>query len=139
MNELQTKYEAQWKDIAEKLAYISFTNQAYEILSSRNFTHEDIVKFVVAIFCPIYQDEITNKEIVELTVRFTVYVGESNKTQEITFIFNNKIILNALVEKIYSSEFGCMQRYEFHFDKPNSLELFDAEFYLMELLNLEVV
>lgn len=139
MTELKNKYEAQWKNIGEKLAYISFTNQGYDILSSRNITHEDIVKFVVLIFCFNYLGENDNKQAVELTVRFTVYVGELNNTQEITFTFNNKVILDALIDKIYKPEFGCAQRFEFNYDRPNSLELFDAEFYLMDLLNLETI
>jgi hypothetical protein len=116
---------------------MSFTNQGHDLFASRNISYEDISKFVVVIFCPNYIDEDTNKEFVQFTIRFTVYIGDNN--EEITFGFNNKIILDALAEKIYKREYGSLQRMEFEYGRPNGLELFDAEFYLMELLDLETI
>jgi hypothetical protein len=132
MNDLEL-YKATWKDIGEKLAYISFTGPAYDILESRGCTYEDIEKFNVIIFCPTYLDEKTNTEVVDFTVRFSVFLRQG---EEITFLFNNKIISDALVAQIYKKEFGVFQQYNFEYPRPNAMELFDAEYYLIELLNL---
>lgn len=136
MDKLQ-EYKNTWEGIAKKLAYISFTNQGYEILSSRNYTHEDIHKFVVTIFAPTYFEEIKKEDIVDLMIRFTVFLGDTDKKQEITFLYNDKRILEALVNQIHNIEFGVFQQYSFEFGKVSPLELFDAEYSLLELLNLE--
>lgn len=133
------QYKAQWKDIAEKLAYMTFTGPAYEILSSRNFSHEDIQKFNVTIYCRIFSDEENGNDIEDITVRFSVFLGSKNNTEEITLQFTNKIIINALINKIYDGKYGVYQQYDFEFGRPNAIELYDAEYYLMELLKLEAV
>lgn len=130
------EYKEKLKVIAELLAYYSFTNQGYEILTARNFTHEDIIKFAVMFFFPTYQDK-NQTDIVDPTVRFTVYLGTEERTQEITFLFEESSILQAIVDKYYEKSLGVFQQYLFEFNKPNTIQLFDAQFALTELLEVE--
>jgi len=130
------EYKNKLKVIAELLAYYSFTNRGYEILSSRNFTHEDIVKFAVLIFFPTYQNS-QGVDVVDPTIRFTVYLGTAAQYQEITFLFDEKLIVNAIVEKYYEKSLGVFQQYLFEFSRPNTIQLFDAQFALTELLGID--
>lgn len=135
MTEEQYKQELKW--IAERLAYVSFTNHGYDILNKRGVTHEDIKNFVVTMFFATYVSE-DNKPEVELDVQFTVYVehGERNN-QEITFMYTDKEILDAIINKIHRPEFNDAQRHKFNFGKPNPIQLFDAQLTLDDRLGIE--
>lgn len=141
MESLDQQHKQQWREIAQMLAYTSFTGPAYDILSSRNFTHENIHKFNVTIYCSTYVNEEDSKDVVDITVRFSVFLARANvnSIEEITLGFNNKIILDALITKIYDPQYGVFQQYDFEFEAPNPIELFDGEFYLMNLLGLEII
>lgn len=134
----QIEYEEQWKQIAEKVAYTAFTGQAFDQLSSRGCTQDDIENFNVTVFASTYKGE-NNCEIVDLTIRFTVYIKCGNSIDEITFAFSNESIINALINQTHKIEYGVFQQYNFQFSKPNMLELYDGEYYLMQLLNLETL
>jgi len=136
MEEQEQRYQAELKNICEKLAYVSFTNHGYDILNARNITHEDIKNFVVTMFFATYLDD-NNITEVDLDVRFTVYVeaGE-RKNQEITFMLQDEEIINAIIEKIHDHNFGVTQKHEWTFPKPNAIQLFDAQLTLDEKLGI---
>lgn len=135
MTEKEYKEELKW--IAEKLAYVSFTNHGYEILNRRGVSHEDIKNFIVTMFFATYIDD-SNEPEVELDVQFTVYVEHGqNSNQEITFMFTDNEILNAIIKQIHNPEFNDVQKHRFNFDKPNPIQLFDAQLTLDEKLGIE--
>ena len=133
----EEKYIQELEWIAERLAYVSFTNHGYDILDRRGVTHEDIKNFVVTMFFATYVDD-NNEPEVHLDVQFTVYVehGERNN-QEITFMFTDKEILNAIIKQIHNPEFNDVQKHRFRFGKPNPIQLFDAQLTLDEKLGIE--
>ena len=135
MTEEQYKQELEW--IAERLAYVSFTNHGYDILNCRGVTHEDIKNFVVNMFFATYVDY-NNEPEVELIVQFTVYVEHGKRNnQEITFRFTDKEILDAIINQIHDPEFNDVQRHRFNFGKPNPIQLFDAQLTLDDKLGIE--
>lgn len=135
MTEKQYKQELEW--IAERLAYTSFTNHGYDILNKRGVTHEDIKNFVVTMFFATYVSE-DNEPEVELDVQFTVYVEHGTRNnQEITFMYTDKKILDAIINKIHKPEFNDVQKHKFTFGKPNPIQLFDAQLTLDEKLGIE--
>lgn len=129
-------YKEELSKIAEQLAYVSFTKHGYDILSKRGVTHEDINNFVVTMFFATFIND-KNEAEVELDVQFTVYVqhGERNN-QEITFMFTDREVLNAIINKVYNSDFNDVQKYTFKFGKPNAIQLFDAQLVLDHKLEL---
>lgn len=133
----EEKYIQELEWIAERLAYVSFTNHGYDILDRRGVTHEDIKNFVVTMFFATYVDD-NNEPEVELDVQFTVYVehGQRNN-QEITFMFTDREILDAIIKKIHDPEFNDVQKHRFNFGKPNPIQLFDAQLTLDEKLGIE--
>lgn len=133
----EQKYETELKDIAEKLAFVGFTNHGFDILEQRGVTHENIDHFVVTMFFASFLDDENTAEI-ELDVRFTVYVNVEGKNthQEITFMFKDEEILDAIIDKKHSTDFGYSQKHEWTFPKPNPIQLFDAQLTLDEKLGI---
>lgn len=141
MKKLVTKekevYLKNLKEVVEQIAYLSFTTQGYDIISCRNFTHEDILQFSVAVFFSTYLDDEDNQTLDSL-IRFTVKLGTEDSNQEITFIYNNKNVLTSFTKKYFKEEFGVCQQEIFNFDRPNLIKLYDASFCLTELLGIEI-
>ena len=133
----KTEYETELKDIGEMLAFVGFTGCGYEILNQRGVTHDDIKHFVVTMFFASFINDENTTE-VELDVRFTVYVNVkgSNTDHEITFMFNDQNILDAIIDKKHDIEFGYAQKHEWRFPKPNPIQLFDARFTLDEKVGI---
>lgn len=129
-------YLKELKEVVEQLAYLSFTTQGYDILTSRNFSHEDIIQFSVAVFFSTYLDD-DDEKVLDSLIRFTVRLNTVD-LQEITFIFNNKKVVDSFTEKYFKEEFGVHQQEIFNFDKPNLIKLYDASFCLTELLGIEI-
>lgn len=130
-------YLQELKEVVEQLAYLSFTTQGYEIITSRNFTHEDILQFSVAVFFSTYLNDDDDKTL-DCLIRFTVKLGTLDNNQEITFLFNNKKVIDSFTEKYFKEEFGVCQQELFNFDRPNLIKLYDASFCLTELLGIEI-
>lgn len=130
-------YLQELKEVAEQIAYLSFTTQGYDIITSRNFSHEDILQFSVAVFFSIYLDD-ADEEVLDSLIRFTVKLGTQDNNQEITFIYNNKNIVNTFTEKYFNKEFGVCQQEVFNYEKPNLIKLYDASYCLSELLGIEI-
>lgn len=130
------RYESELKTIGEKLAFVGFTNHGFEILEQRGVTHEDINNFVVTMFFASYVDD-KNEAEVQLDVRFTVYVKAGERgNQEITFMFKDQEILDAIIDKKHDIDFGYAQKHEWTFPKPNPIQLFDAQLTLDEQLGI---
>lgn len=124
--------------IAEQIAYLVFTGQGYEVLSSRNYTHEHINKFSVTVFFTSYNDEKNEAELVDCLFLITVNVQEDSAAQEINFKYDNQKVLKAFTDKYYKAEFGVYQNFPFVFNTPNLIKLYDANFCLSELLGIEI-
>jgi hypothetical protein len=129
-------YLKELKEVVEQLAYLSFTTQGYDILTSRNFSHEDIIQFSVAVFFSTYLDD-DDEKVLDSLIRFTVRLNTVD-LQEITFIFNNKKVVDSFTKKYFKEEFGVHQQEIFNFDSPNLIKLYDASFCLTELLGIEI-
>jgi hypothetical protein len=132
------RYKDTWNKIGRKLACVSFTKQAYDFLTSRDLTYEDISQFGLTVFATKYLDS-NNSDFVDLMLRFTVFLNKNNLEQEITFLFKNDTILNALIDQIYEEDFGAFQQYSFKYENLTPLEIFDAEISLLTQLSLSEI
>lgn len=130
------QYKEELRFIAEKLAYVAFTDEAAELLENRGATEQDIKEFNVTFFFTNYINDDGEVD-TDFIIRFSVFINTSSN-QEITFVFNNKAIKEAIINKVYNSKFdnSYMQHHMFAFGKPNVLELYDAQFILEDKLEL---
>ena len=124
--------------IAEQVAYLVFTGQGYEVLNSRNYTHEHINKFVVTVFFTSYDNEENTEEFIDCLFLITVNIQGDSGLQEINFKYDNEKVLKAFTDKYYKPEFGVYQNFPFVFNSPNLIKLYDANFCLSELLGIEI-
>jgi hypothetical protein len=90
----------------------------------------------VAVFFSTYLDD-DDEKVLDSLIRFTVRLNTVD-LQEITFIFNNKKVVDSFTKKYFKEEFGVHQQEIFNFDSPNLIKLYDASFCLTELLGIEI-
>lgn len=130
------EYTEQLRFIAEKLAYVAFTDDASDLLENRGASEEDIKNFNVNFFFTNYINDDGEVD-TDFIVRFSVFLNTDNN-QEITFLFNNDVVKRAIIDKVYKSEFdkAYVQHHMFSFGKPNIIELYDAQFILENKLDL---
>jgi hypothetical protein len=133
------EYVKELEFIGEKLAYVAFTDEALPYFESRGVTEENVDRFnVTFFFSNALNDE--GKISTDCVVRFSVFLSNENSSnQELTFVYNNNVLLKAIIDKIYKPEFdkAYIQHHTFKFGKPNIIKLYDAQFILEEKLGLE--
>ena len=118
--------------VCERLAYVCFLEDREGHLARANVTHENIKSFDIKVYVSEYLDD-NGEPVSEMTIRFTVNLLDGN--QHIAFQYYHPQFVPAMLEQLVVSN-GAWQQYTFHYGKPNSIVLFDAEYLLEEELGV---
>ena len=130
-------YEQELKFYAELFAYITFANIHTNHLYRTTNVHE-ISGFNVYLFFNEYEPEIPGEDpVVEMNCRITIKGSNEKGAQDVQIMYTEEVYFDAIIDQIYQST-GAYQHFEFSFDVPNELKLYDAEFLIEEKLGVTI-